>query len=86
LRERRKAGGPCVLARLLDTQAIDLGTQGACGLHGYRSHSPDAARMNPGRVPGVHCQRASELGKHYKVELRRFELLTSCMPCKRSTN
>ena len=22
----------------------------------------------------------------YQVELRRFELLTSCMPCKRSTN
>ena len=38
------------------------------------------------RAPGDQPETLSGLLEHREVELRRFELLTSCMPCKRSTN
>jgi hypothetical protein len=79
-RNAGKLGGLRDLARLRDTQAIDVGAQGSCDLHRYHGHSPGLARMNPGRRCEGHPQQGSDLGKRGKVELWGFEPQTSCMP------
>lgn len=37
-------------------------------------------------VRDINEKEAHDLRTSFSVELRRVELLTSCMPCRRSTN
>jgi hypothetical protein len=54
--------------------------------HNTDTIRPQELDVKWGQSRGVIGQLPIFRRVHYQVELRRFELLTSCMPCKRSTN
>ncbi len=71
------------------------GVHGAAARSGARAHGPcrgPGHDRSDGRT-GIGARPENEEAGHpirmtrfFSVELRRIELLTSCMPCRRSTN
>jgi hypothetical protein len=83
----RKPRGPRSLARLTTTQEATIGTQNARDLHGQHSTPLGRVALSVRHAdPVLALTRLLTWENTPRVELRRFELLTSCMPCKRSTN